>query len=139
VWFKYGKDKAKILADTLAEHRLAFDPRLSVIAGRQDCAQAVRGLLTRGVAFDSLLFNDNEAARIGIEELQEAGKRVPEDIAVACYSGDVDGPSYNAHTVTHMEIDMEGYVREAVAIVAENRYEPGTIYRPSRLVEGTTT
>lgn len=139
VWFEYGKDKAKILADALAEHQLAFDPRLSVVAGRQECGQAVRELLASGVAVDAILFNDNEAARAGIEELQKAGKRVPEDVAVACYSGDVDGPSYNAHTMTHMALDMEGYVREAVAIVAANRYRPGTIYRPSRLVEGTTT
>jgi LacI family transcriptional regulator len=68
----------------LAAHGIAFRSRL-VAPGDFDrwvARASVQGMLAAGVAFDAVFSGDDEAAVGVLLALQEAGKRVPADVAV---------------------------------------------------------
>jgi LacI family transcriptional regulator len=70
--------------EALLAHEIPFDPGL-VAPGEFDravAATSVRNLLAAGMEMDAIFSGDDEAAVGVLEALQEAGKRVPQDIAV---------------------------------------------------------
>lgn len=137
---RFGKEKARVLADALAHHGLTFDARLAVsVSGGSDTPAAVEALFARGVPFDAMIVPTNESARVVLAALSQRGVRVPADVALACYSGDAAGVSYNNHRFTHLELDVKGYVRKAMDLVVSDEFTPGTHYLPSTLVPGETT
>lgn len=70
--------------EVLAKHGIPFDPAL-VRPGdfsRNVARASVRVLLEEGVIFDAIFTGDDEAAVGALQALHEAGRRVPEDVAV---------------------------------------------------------
>jgi DNA-binding LacI/PurR family transcriptional regulator len=70
--------------DSLAAHGIAVDPAL-VGCGRfnaEHAKGAVRQWISDGMEMDAIYAGDDEAAEGAIEALEEAGVRVPEDVAV---------------------------------------------------------
>ncbi|MEI2610857.1 MAG: LacI family DNA-binding transcriptional regulator [Candidatus Promineifilaceae bacterium] len=70
--------------EALAAHSIPFDPVL-VGMGQFDAHLAevvVQQWLAQGVALDAIFAGDDESARGAIRAIQQAGQRVPEDVAV---------------------------------------------------------
>ncbi|MFP7761244.1 LacI family DNA-binding transcriptional regulator [Marisediminicola sp. LYQ85] len=78
----------------LTEAGLAVDPELALPVTewhRQEGAEAISGLLDRGVAFDAV-FGFNDALALGAQwELQRRGLTVPDDVAVIGVDDTEDG------------------------------------------------
>jgi LacI family transcriptional regulator len=70
--------------EALAEHNLPFEPELVVTGGFDDKVSetAVAQLLESSVKFDAIFAADDRSASGALFALQQAGKRVPEDVAV---------------------------------------------------------
>jgi DNA-binding LacI/PurR family transcriptional regulator/signal transduction histidine kinase len=68
----------------LAEHGIAFDPRLVATGWFHTASggKAVEELLGRGVPFDALVVSNDAMALNAIETLKARGVRVPRDVAV---------------------------------------------------------
>jgi len=70
---------------SLKKHNLPFDPDL-VVEGGFESAQsyaAITGMIARGISFDAIFTGDDDNAIGVIQALNESGKRIPEDVAVA--------------------------------------------------------
>ncbi|MBE2220942.1 MAG: LacI family DNA-binding transcriptional regulator [Anaerolineae bacterium] len=70
--------------EALAAHDIPFVPELVVTGGFNDVVAetAVAQLLQSGVAFDAIFAADDRSASGAFVALQQAGKRIPEDVAV---------------------------------------------------------
>jgi len=70
--------------EALEAHAIPFDSGLIAPGefNRNAAAASVRNMLAAGVEIDAVFAGDDEAAVGVLEALREAGKRVPEDIAV---------------------------------------------------------
>jgi DNA-binding LacI/PurR family transcriptional regulator len=68
----------------LAEHGIPVTSELIAMGGFHDTTSevTVRQLLADGVEFDAIFAGDDRSARGALLALQQAGKRVPEDVAV---------------------------------------------------------
>jgi len=69
----------------LKAHGLPLDPTL-VVRGEFEAAQAyaaVKQLISQGAMFDAVYTGDDDSAIGVVQALQEAGLRVPEDVAIA--------------------------------------------------------
>jgi DNA-binding LacI/PurR family transcriptional regulator len=68
----------------LAAHNLPVDPALIGLGGFDDlvAATAVSQWLRDGIQMDAIFAGDDVSARGAIQAIQQAGRRVPEDIAV---------------------------------------------------------
>ncbi|MBA3075618.1 MAG: LacI family transcriptional regulator [Anaerolineae bacterium] len=78
-----AREKGYLLS--LKNHGLPYDPEL-VIEGGFESAQAyaaVLGLIKRGQSFDAIFTGDDDNAIGVIQAVNESGKRIPEDVAVA--------------------------------------------------------
>jgi DNA-binding LacI/PurR family transcriptional regulator len=78
-----AREKGYLLS--LKNHGLPYDPEL-VIEGGFESAQAyaaVLGLIKRGLSFDAIFTGDDDNAIGVIQAVNESGKRIPEDVAVA--------------------------------------------------------
>jgi DNA-binding LacI/PurR family transcriptional regulator len=71
--------------EALAAHDIPFDPLLVGLGMFDDVdgQRAVETMLRQGLDFDAIFAGDDEAASGSILALRRAGKRVPEDVAVA--------------------------------------------------------
>jgi len=69
---------------SLDAHDIPFDPALVATGGfsQTQGRDAIRRWLHKGVVMDAIFAGDDDAATGAIMAIQEAGKRVPEDIAV---------------------------------------------------------
>lgn len=89
----------------LAAEGVPFDPALVVATrfwDRFGGADAVRDLLARGVEFDAV-FGLNDTLALGaIRALQEAGRRVPGDVAVVGFD-DLDEARYSIPSLTTID------------------------------------
>jgi DNA-binding LacI/PurR family transcriptional regulator len=70
--------------EALAAHNIPFVPELVVMGGFDDAVAetAVIQLLQAGIAFDAIFAADDRSASGAFVALQQAGKRIPEDVAV---------------------------------------------------------
>ena len=71
--------------EALRAHDIPFDPSLVGVGMFDDVdgQAAVEAWLQQGLDFDAIFAGDDEAASGSILALRRAGKRVPEDVAVA--------------------------------------------------------
>ncbi len=99
----------------LAEHRLEFDPRL-VEAGNfeeRGGRLAVEILLCKGVQFDAIFAGDDGTAIGALSALNQAGLRVPEDVALVGFD-DIAPSRYLNPPLTTVRAPTEQVGQEAV-------------------------
>lgn len=118
--------------EALDEAGIPFDERLvSEVGGwfRSGGAEAMRSLLASGVDFDGVVaFNDSMALG-GMRVMQEAGIRVPHDVAVIGFD-DIDETRYTLPTLSTINPGREEIARVAVSYLLERIAQPGVSIPP---------
>jgi DNA-binding LacI/PurR family transcriptional regulator len=111
----------------MAESNVALDPRLLVHTDaphRRDGYRGIKRALGEGLAFDAVLAND-EMACGALTALHEAGRRVPDDVAVVGFDGLPLGEDVRP-ALTTVRIDRQRMGRLAVArLLAVDEAAPG--------------
>lgn len=76
--------------EALAAHNIPFDPALVGKGAFHDwqAKKQIEQWLDQGLAMDAIFAGDDTAAMAAIMALQQAGKRVPEDVAVVGFNND---------------------------------------------------
>jgi DNA-binding LacI/PurR family transcriptional regulator len=87
-------------------------------------AEAMRELLASGVAFDGLLAFNDVMALGAMRVMQEAGMRVPDDVAVVGFD-DIDETRYSLPSLSTVDAGREEIARVAVDYLVERIAEPG--------------
>jgi LacI family transcriptional regulator len=124
--------------ESLAAHGIPFDPGL-VAAGGFDRAQAqaaIKSWLRGGIEVDAVFSGDDESAIGVLAALSQAGKRVPEDVAVVGFD-DLDLSRYLTPPLTTIRAPIEQVGREAarqlVRLVQGDQADP-LVLLPTELV-----
>ncbi len=111
--------------DALKKFKLSPDPSLTIQGGLtlEAGREVAERLLKSGVEFDGI-FAPNELVATGImNRLREAGKKIPEDVAIACFtSSSLSEWVYPALTSVDAPLDEMG--RKAAELVLEHMKEP---------------
>jgi LacI family transcriptional regulator len=86
----------------LLRHAIPFDPALLAPGGfdRRVAQASISSLLAAGLQFDAVFASDDESAVGVLAALQQAGKRVPEDIAVVGFDDQRMSPYLNPPLTT---------------------------------------
>jgi DNA-binding LacI/PurR family transcriptional regulator len=116
----------------LAAAGIPFDGALVAEApawSRSGGAEAARALLGSGVAFDGLVGLNDSLALGAMRVLQEAGLRVPHDVAVVGYD-DIDETRYSLPTLTTIDPGMREIAEIAVRFLVERIAETGVAVAP---------
>jgi DNA-binding LacI/PurR family transcriptional regulator/signal transduction histidine kinase len=115
-----AEERERAFLEVLRETGVEFDERLAVSGTflRASGAQAARELLDRRLPFDALVCMNDLMALGAMEVLQEAGIRVPEDVAVVGFDGIEEG-RYVALPLTTVMQPLDALGRSAVESVAE--------------------
>lgn len=106
--------------DSLHNHNILFDPRL-IGKGEfsaEDAMQTVLDWIRNGVGFDAIFAGDDEAATGVLQALKIAGKRVPEDAAVAGFD-DITFSKYLDPPLTTVRAPTERVGFEAVRLLVQ--------------------
>ncbi|MFB7249866.1 LacI family DNA-binding transcriptional regulator [Microbacterium sp. NPDC056234] len=107
--------------EALADAGIAYDDSIvgyTTLWHRANGADSMRELLARGVEFDAV-FGLNDTLALGaMRVLQEAGKRVPEDVAVIGFDG-LDEAEYSIPSLTTVDPGREWIAKTAVATLLE--------------------
>jgi DNA-binding LacI/PurR family transcriptional regulator len=118
--------------EALAEAGIAYDDNLVGEVGgwyRSGGAQAMRRLLDSGAKFDGLVaFNDSMALG-AMRVMQEAGLRIPDDVAVIGYD-DIDETRYTLPTLSTIDPGKEEIAEVAVRFLVERIANPGAAIAP---------
>ncbi|GGE98212.1 LacI family DNA-binding transcriptional regulator [Mycetocola zhadangensis] len=119
--------------EALEEAGIDFDQRLMAPVDRwyrADGAEAMRSLLASGVQFDAV-FGFNDTLALGaMRVLQEAGLRIPQDVAVMGFDG-LDETKYSLPTLSTVDPGRDEIAETAVRVLAdriENRDAPPEQY-----------
>ncbi|MET4582340.1 DNA-binding LacI/PurR family transcriptional regulator [Conyzicola nivalis] len=111
---------------------IEYDDRLVAEVGgwfRSGGAQAMRLLLESGVEFDGVVaFNDSMALG-AMRVMQEAGLRIPHDVAVIGYD-DIDETRYTLPTLSTIDPGKDEIAEVAVRFLVERIANPGTVIEP---------
>jgi DNA-binding LacI/PurR family transcriptional regulator len=110
-----------------------FDPELVVgVDGwfRSTGAAAVRDVLSRGLAFDGVVAFNDALALGAMRVLQEAGLRVPEDVALIGFD-DLDETRYSLPTLSTVDPGRQEIAEVAVRYLQE-RIDAGAAHLPPR-------
>ncbi|WP_407344877.1 LacI family DNA-binding transcriptional regulator [Pengzhenrongella phosphoraccumulans] len=111
---------------------IEFDDRLVRHAGtwhRRDGAEAMRILLDDGVEFDGM-FAFNDALALGaMRVLQEAGFRIPRDVAVIGFD-DIDETRYSLPTLSTIAPGKDEIAERAIAMLLERIDDPDRTIAP---------
>jgi DNA-binding LacI/PurR family transcriptional regulator len=113
--------------EALAAAGLPSDEELVVPVGswlRRTGADAMRDLLARGVQFDGVVAFNDAIALGALRVLQEAGLRVPADVAVIGFD-DIDETQYSMPTLSTIDPGREEIARTAVDLLVR-RIEGGS-------------
>jgi DNA-binding LacI/PurR family transcriptional regulator len=116
----------------LAAAGIPFDSALIAEApawSRSGGAEAARALLGSGIAFDGLVGLNDSLALGAMRVLQEAGLRVPHDVAVVGYD-DIDETRYSLPTLTTIDPGMREIAEIAVRFLVERIAETGVTVAP---------
>ena len=109
-----------------------YDDRLVAEVGgwfRSGGAQAMRLLLESGVEFDGVVaFNDSMALG-AMRVMQEAGLRIPQDVAVIGYD-DIDETRYTLPTLSTIDPGKDEIAEVAVRFLVERIANPGAVIEP---------
>jgi DNA-binding LacI/PurR family transcriptional regulator len=123
-----------------------FDPDLlgyTALWHRANGATSMRDVLERGVQFDAV-FGLNDTLALGaMRVLQEAGRRVPDDVAVVGFD-DLDEARYSLPSLTTIDPGREQIARTAVEVLVDriahaDESAPREIYADFRIVEREST
>lgn len=85
---------------------------------RADGADAMRGVLASGVAFDGVVAFNDSIALGAMRVLQEAGLRIPADVAVIGFD-DIDETRYSLPTLSTVDPGREEIAETAVRVLME--------------------
>ncbi len=101
--------------EALAAHAIPFDPALIGLGGfdEQVAQHSVGKWLEEGIPMDAIFAGDDDAAVGVIQALQQAGKQVPQDVAVVGFD-DVHLAHYLMPPLTTVRTPVEQSGREAV-------------------------
>jgi len=118
--------------EALAEAGLDYDDRLVGEVGgwyRSGGAEAMRLLLDSGAEFDGLVaFNDSMALG-AMRVMQEAGLRIPQDVAVIGYD-DIDETRYTLPTLSTIDPGRDEIAEVAVRFLLERIANPAAPIEP---------
>lgn len=122
----------------LERYHLPFDPELMETGAfnPQISSQAIQRILDRGIRFDAVFTNDDEAAAGVITTLSQRGLRVPEDVAVVGFDDTAMAPFMPVPmTTVHTPIEQAGYeaARQLIQLIQSGQAET-QIVLPTDLV-----
>jgi DNA-binding LacI/PurR family transcriptional regulator len=110
----------------LAEHGIEFDPSIVIPVltwHRKDGAEAMRAFLAQGIPFDGLVaFNDSMALG-AMRVMQEAGLRIPDDVAVIGFD-DIDETRYSIPSLSTIDPSKDQIAETAVDLLIERIENP---------------
>ncbi|MBI9044974.1 MAG: LacI family DNA-binding transcriptional regulator [Anaerolineaceae bacterium] len=94
--------------DSLKSHNIAFDPDLRSLGyfQKKESQEAVNDWLARGIEFDAIFASDDISAIGALSALNQAGLRVPEDVAVVGFD-DVEISRYLSPPLTTVSIPIQ--------------------------------
>lgn len=128
----------------ILENGMEYNPDLTA-SGDFSCEggyEAARKLVRTGVEFDAVCCISDKMAAGCIKALREAGRKIPEDVAV-CGFGNQEWTEWIEPAITTVDQDMRGMGKEAARILdAMIKGEEGRnskVYIEHRLVERKTT
>jgi DNA-binding LacI/PurR family transcriptional regulator len=116
---------------------LAVDDDLIVNVGtwhRKDGAEAMRAFLAKGVDFDSIVAFNDTLALGAVRVMQEAGIRVPDDVAVIGFD-DVDETRYSIPTLSTIDPGKDEIARRAIEILLDRIEKHGKTVAPAQEVD----
>ncbi|SMG14442.1 LacI family DNA-binding transcriptional regulator [Agreia pratensis] len=117
----------------LAERGVEYDASLVIPViswHRKDGAEAMRAFLTKGVPFDGLVaFNDSMALG-AMRVMQEAGLRIPDDVAVIGFD-DIDETRYSIPSLSTIDPSKDQIAETAVDLLLERIEHPDS-HAPAR-------
>ncbi len=125
-WREAGYRKA------LEGHGIPFDPNLVAVGGfdRRIARATIHEMLRAGVALDAVFAGDDEAAIGVLAALEEAGRQVPEEIAVVGFD-DQHSSAYLTPPLTTVRAPTEEVGREAarqlVSLLQRGQAQPLTL------------
>lgn len=103
----------------LSEAGIPFDERLIGVSGpwrRSAGAEAMRRMLASGLDFDAVFALNDTLALGAVRALQEAGVRVPEDVAVIGFD-DIDEARYSSPSLSSVASGRDEIARTAVELL----------------------
>lgn len=110
----------------LAEHGVEYDPAIVIPVltwHRKDGADAMRSFLAEGIPFDGLVaFNDSMALG-AMRVMQEAGLRIPDDVAVIGFD-DIDETRYSIPSLSTIDPSKDQIAETAVDLLLERIEHP---------------
>jgi len=126
-YIRNTRQRLRAYCDTLAKHNIAYDADLVIEAGvdERDGAAAMRQLLsaTPSKHFDAV-FCFTEMQALGAKKaLQEYGRAIPGDVAVACMSGTRLATLVHP-SITSVEQSVQRMAEEAVRLLLQKIEDP---------------
>jgi DNA-binding LacI/PurR family transcriptional regulator len=124
----------------LAEAGIPYDDGLVGEVGgwyRSGGADAMRLILQSGVAFDGIVAFNDLIALGAMRVLQEAGLRIPDDVAVIGFD-DVDETRYTLPRLSTIDPGRDEIARVAVDYLVERISNPGVAIAPREYLAGFT-
>ncbi len=125
--------------EALDAHGIPFDPSLVATGGfnEEQAYFAIQQMLRAGVEFDAVLGGDDDTAAGVINFLQQAGKRVPQDVAIVGFD-DVPVARYLRPPLTTVrapieQVGREG-VRQLVRMISGQQAEALTLMRTELVI-----
>ncbi|NUM45228.1 MAG: LacI family DNA-binding transcriptional regulator [Anaerolineales bacterium] len=106
--------------EALEAHQIAFDSQLLIRGGfdEEEAASAIQKLIQDGVGFDAVFAGDDDAAAGVIAALNQAGRRVPDDVAVVGFD-DVPISRFITPPLTTVRAPIEQIGRTAVQLLVK--------------------
>jgi len=126
---------------------LHHDPALVVNVGswhRQDGAEAMRAVLASGVEFDAVVAFNDAIALGAMRVMQEAGLRIPDDVAVIGFDN-IEETRYSLPTLSTIDPGREEIAETAVRLLveringAEETIPPREIMADFRVIQREST
>ena len=136
-------DRYRGLSEALAAAGLSADPGLQIAAlsSEGDGRAAIEALLARGAEFDAVFAASDLIAIGAMRSLTEAGRRVPEDVAVMGFD-DIPAASLTSPPLTTVQQDLIAageLLVETLAEQIENRVSANRVLAPRLIVRASTT
>lgn len=113
--------------EALNARNIPYDDGIVAYVGdwhRSNGAAAMHDLLDRGVTFDAVFGLNDTLAQGGMRVLQEAGFRVPDDIAVIGFD-DLDETRYSLPTLSTVDPGRAEIAETAIRVLMERIKHPG--------------
>jgi DNA-binding LacI/PurR family transcriptional regulator len=95
--------------------------------------EAARALLAKGAAFTALVAGNDQMALGALRALNEAGRRVPQDVSLVGFD-DIPEAAYFDPPLTTIRQDFEQLGRQGVAYMIERIANPGAAAQHSRVL-----